>query len=223
MSSFMGSLFGRSPIRPMQRHMQAAVSCAKQVLPLFEDMAAGRVEALATRRREIDRLEHEADTIKHEIRSHLPKRLFMAVERRDMLEILDFQDSIADVAQDIAGLADQRSMSIPEGLAEPLLDLVRRVLAACERAQGVIDELDELVETGFGDREVARVNEMINELSRIESDTDELAERAQRRLFAMEAELGVGAVFWYQMINWVADLADYSERVGNRLRLLIAR
>jgi len=223
MASFMGSLFGRSPIRPMQRHMQAAVSCAKEVLPLFEDMAAGRVEALAGRRGEIDRLEHEADAIKNEIRSNLPRRLFMAVERRDMLEILDFQDSIADVAQDIAGLADQRSMVVPEALAEPLLELVRRVLSACESAQRVIDELDELVETGFGDREVARVDQMIDELSRIESDTDELAERAQRRLFGMEQELGVGAVFWYQMINWVADLADYAERVGNRLRLLIAR
>ena len=63
---------------------------------------------------------------------------------------------------------------------------------------------------------------MVAELSRIESDTDELAERVQRRLFAMENELGVGTVFWYQMINWVGDLADYAERVGNRLRLLIA-
>ena len=223
MSSFIGSLFGRSPIRPMQQHMRAAVACARQVLPLFEEMSAGRTEALAERRREIDRLEHEADAIKNEIRSKLPKRLFMAVERRDMLEILDYQDSIADVAQDIAGLADQRSMRVPEGLAEPLLDLVRRVLAACEQAGHIIDKLDELVETGFGEREVARVEEMINELSRIETETDELAERVQRRLFAMEEELGVGAVFWYQMINWIADLADYAERVGNRLRLLIAR
>jgi predicted phosphate transport protein (TIGR00153 family) len=223
MSSIMGSLFARSPIRPMQQHMRAAVACARQVLPLFEDMSAGRAEAVAERRREIDRLEHEADTIKNEIRSSLPKRLFMAVERRDMLEILDFQDSIADVAQDIAGLAELRSMRVPEGLAEPLLDLVRRVLAACEQAGHIIDELDELVETGFSEREVARVEEMINELSRIETETDALAERVQRRLFAMEAELGVGAFFWYQMINWVGDLADYAERVGNRLRLLIAR
>jgi predicted phosphate transport protein (TIGR00153 family) len=222
MASFMGSLFGRSPIRPMQRHMQAAVGCAREVLPLFEDMAAGRVEALAGRRREIDRLEHEADAIKNEIRSHLPKRLFMAVERRDMLEILDCQDSIADVAQDIAGLADQRSMTIPEGLVEPLLDLVRRVVAACEHAEKVVNELDELVETGFGHREVGRVEEMLAELSRLESETDQLAERAQRRLFALEAELGVSTVFWYQMINWVGDMADYAERVGNRLRLLIA-
>lgn len=220
--SFMGSLFGRSPIRPMQQHMHAAVACAREMLPLFEDMVAGRTDQLAERRRTIDELEHEADTLKNEIRSRLPHRLFMAVERRDMLEILDYQDSIADVAQDIAELADQRAMTVPPGLAEPLMDLVRRVVAACEHAERVIDELDELVETGFGRHEVARVEQMIDELARIESETDDLAERVRRRLFAMEEELGVGTVFWYQTINWVADLADYAERIGNRLRLLIA-
>jgi predicted phosphate transport protein (TIGR00153 family) len=220
--SLIANLFGRSPIRPMQQHMHAAVACAREVLPLFEAMAQGDSEAIAARRQEIDRLEHEADRIKHQIRSHLPKRLFMAVERRDMLEILDFQDSIADVAQDIAGLADQRNMQVPPDLAEPLLDLVRRVLAACAQAERVVNELDELVETGFGGRESARVEQMIDELNRIESDTDELAERVSRRLFALEEELGIGTIFWYQMVGWIADLADYAERVGNRLRLLIA-
>ena len=45
----MGNLFGRSPIRPMQQHMKVAVACAKQVLPLFEDMAAGKPKRIATR------------------------------------------------------------------------------------------------------------------------------------------------------------------------------
>jgi len=220
--SLMGSLFGRSPIRPMQQHMKAAVTCARAILPLFEDLAAGRTETLVAHRETIDELEHAADDIKNEIRSHLPKRLFLAVERRDMLEILDFQDSIADVAQDIAGLVEQRGVPIPEGLGEPLLELVRRVVSACEQAERVIQELDELVETGFAGREVGRVEEMIGELGRMESETDRLAERAQRTLFAKEEALGVGAVFWYQLINWIADMADYAERVGNRLRLLIA-
>jgi predicted phosphate transport protein (TIGR00153 family) len=192
------------------------------VLPLFEAMAAGVAEAVRQRRAEIDRLEHEADGIKNEIRSHLPKRLLMAVERRDMLEILDAQDSIADVAQDIAQLADQRGMSLPAPLREPLLELVRRVLRACDQAARIVNELDELVATGFGGREVARVEEMIAELNRIESETDGLAERITVQLFALEGELGVGTVFWYQMIGWIADLADYAEKVGNRLRLLIA-
>jgi len=220
--SLMGTLFGRSPIRPMQQHMKAAVACARAVVPLFEDMVAGRTENLPRHRHEIDELEHEADRIKHEIRSHLPRRLMLAVERRDLLEILDFQDSIADTAQDIAGLVDQRSMTVPPELAEGLTDLVRRVVSACEHANRIIEELDELVETGFAGREAARVEEMITELSHIESDTDQLAERAQRKLFAIEDRLGVGTVFWYDLINAVARMADFAERVGNRLRLLIA-
>jgi predicted phosphate transport protein (TIGR00153 family) len=221
--AFLGDLFAKSPIRPMQRHIHSAVTCARAVLPLFEDMAAGRTDRLREHREAIDALEHEADAVKNEIRGHLPKRLFMAMERRDLLEILDFQDSIADVAQDIAGLVEQRGMTLPETLAEPVMALVRRVVAACEHAEKIVDELDELIETGFGDRETARVEAMVDELNRIESDTDDLAEVIQRRLFALEGELGVSTVFWYQLVNWIADLADYAERVGNRIRLLIAR
>jgi hypothetical protein len=33
----------------------------------------------------------------------------------------------------------------------------------------------------------------------------------------------VSVMFWYQLIIWTGDLADYAEKVGNRLRLLMAR
>ncbi|MBW2541038.1 MAG: TIGR00153 family protein [Deltaproteobacteria bacterium] len=220
--SLIANLFGQSPIRPMQEHMRAAVECARQILPLFEEMVAGDKAAIANRRQEIDRLEHNADRIKNEIRSNLPKRMFLAVERRDMLEILDYQDSIADVAQDIAEIADLRGMVVPKELAEAFLDLVRRVVSACEQAELVINELDELVETGFRGREVVRVDQMIEELSRMETHTDDLEERVKRLLFGIEDELGISAIFWYRLIDDVGNMADYAERVGNRLRLLTA-
>jgi uncharacterized protein Yka (UPF0111/DUF47 family) len=78
------------------------------------------------------------------------------------------------------------------------------------------------VETGFGDREVARVEEMIGAVNREESETDALAERCLRTLFAIEDELGLSTLFWYRIIHWIADLADYAERVANRLRVLLA-
>jgi predicted phosphate transport protein (TIGR00153 family) len=146
----------------------------------------------------------------------------MAISRRDMLEILDHQDSIADSAQDIAELAEMRSMVIPETMQEPMLELVRRVIATCEHSERVIDRLDELVETGFSEREAARVEEMINAVNREESETDAAAERCLRTLFAIEDELGVSTLFWYRIIQWIAQTADHAERVGNRLRLLIA-
>jgi hypothetical protein len=220
--TFMANLFGRSPIRPMQEHMHAAVACAKQALPLFEDLVAGNTEAVAVHRQEIEKLEHEADRIKNEIRSHLPKRMFLAVERRDMLEILDCQDSIADVTQDLAELVEMRQMTVPKVIAEVLLELVRSAVTACEKAECVIDELENLVETGFRGREAARVDEMIEELSLIESETDALEKRAKRLVFGIEDELGLSAIFWYKIIDDVGEIADYAERVGNRLRLLTA-
>ncbi len=222
MASWMDKLVGRSPVRPMQEHMSAAVDCAREIVPLMEAMAAADDAAIRERRAEIDRLEHQADEIKHEIRGHLPRRLMMAMERRDMLEILDSQDSIADVTQDIAELVDQRGMHLPSALVAPFTALAERTVAACEQGKKVIDELDELVETGFGDREVSKVEEMIRELGRIESETDELLDAACRTLFGIEDELGVATVYWHQVLLWIADLADYAERVGNRLRLLIA-
>ncbi len=220
--SFMGNLFGSSPVRPMQEHIRASVACAREIGPLFVAMAAGDAEEIRNARTRIDDLEHEADRIKNEIRSHLPRRLLLAIERRDMLEILDYQDSIADTAQDIAGLVDQRGMHTPKTLQTPLAQLVERVVAACEQSQRIIEELDELLEAGFRGRDVGRVEEMVDQLSRIESDTDDLAEAATRQLFQLEGELGVGTFFWYQLIGWIGDMADYAERVGNRLRLLIA-
>ena len=51
--------------------------------------------------------------------------------------------------------------------------------------------------------------------------TETPVDRAVRQ--QMVSEIGVGTVFFYQLIEWVADLADFAERVGNRTRLLIAR
>lgn len=220
--SWMQNLFRSSPVKPMQEHMRIVVACARKMPALIEAMIAGDMDRVRSVRAEIDELEHEADRMKNEIRAHLPRRLLMAVDRRDMLEILDAQDSIADTVQDVAGLADQRAMTVPETLSDPLRELVAKVVATCEQAELVINELDELVETGFKGREVGRVEEMIESLGRIETDTDAIAENLARRLFAIESELGVGTIFWYELIGWIADVADYAERVGNRLRLLIA-
>lgn len=222
-TSAFANLFGRSPIKPMQEHIKVVVRCAGEVPGLFEALGAGDQTKVIEVKDRIFALEQEADNIKNELRAHLPKSLLMPVDRRDLLEVLDMQDSIADTAQDIAGLLVERPMEVPESLKEPLLGLTRRCVQACDKAAEIIGELDELVETGFRGRESERVSEMVDELNKIEDDTDQMGMELTHLLFGQEDEMKpVSVMFWYQLIQWIGDLADYAEKVGNRLRLLLA-
>ena len=218
------SLFGRSPFKPMQQHMRIVKKCASQVTKLFEALCDDDQEKVATIKEQIFDLENEADEIKNQLRAHLPKSLFMPVDRRDLLEVLDLQDNIADTAQDIAGLLVERKMDVMEGMGEPLLNMVRRCVDACDQAARIIERLDELVETGFRGPESDAVIEMVEQLNKIESDTDQMGVELTRSLFAHEDKMNpVSVVLWYDLIIMIGELADYAEKVGNRLRLLLAR
>ena len=218
------SLLRNSPFKPLQEHMNTVLECARLVPDLFEALAAGDQARVNTVKDKIFEREAAADKIKNELRDHLPRTLFMPVDRRDLLEILQMQDSIADTAQDIAGLLVERPMDVPEPLREPLLTLTRRCIEACAYAGEIVKELDELLEIGFRGRGAHRVEEMVAKLNRIEDETDDLGLELARKLFQHENELKpVSVMMWYQLIGWVGDLADYAEKVGDRLRLLIAR
>ncbi|MCM8612231.1 TIGR00153 family protein [Accumulibacter sp.] len=220
----MAALFGKSPFKPLQQHMRCVIGCVREVPPLFEALIGHDQREVNAQKVRIFTKENEADAIKNELRVHLPRSLLLAVDRRDLLELLAIQDSIADVAQDIAGLLVERRMEVPEGMAEPLTRFVARCVATCEQAHSIVEQLDELLETGFRGREVEKVEAMIVELGHMETDTDLMAISLSQALFAREDDIKpVSVMFWYQLIQWLGNLADGAEKVGDRLRLLIAR
>lgn len=220
----MAALFGKSPFKPIQEHMRVVVDCVSEVPPLFQALVDGDQAKLEAQKDLIFAKENAADEIKNQLRGHLPKSILMPVDRRDLLDVLAMQDSIADTAQDIAGLLVERKMEVPAGTGEALVALVSRCVDTCNAAGKIIEELDELIETGFRGREAGRVEEMMEALNKIEDETDDMGMALTRSLFAQEDSMSpVSVMFWYQLIQWIGDLADYSEKVGDRVRLLLAR
>lgn len=218
------ALFAKSPFGPLQEHMRVVTECAEEVVPLFDALRAQDHDGVRARKDRIFELEGEADDLKNELRSHLPRSLFMPVDRRDLLDMLNAQDSIADTAQDIAGLVAVRGMDVPGFLADGLLPYAKRVLDAVHKCREVIGELDDLLELGFRGREVERVETLIREISVIETETDDQGMEMVGLLFEHQEELSaLEIVYWDRLIELVGDIADYAEDVGDRLRLLIAR
>ena len=220
----LGNLFGRSPIRPIQEHMQAANAAAQQLPALFAAAAMDDWEQAKLVHKEITRAEKAADKLKRSVRRHLPKSLFLPVPRSDLLELVSIQDSVANTAKDVAGLVIGRSMRFPESLHDSLEEFVAACSATSQQALTAIQELDELLEVGFSGREVTRVEGMLKDLDKLERSTDKMATALRAKLFKIEQDLPpVDVMFYYRVLSLLGTVADDAETVGDRLQILMAK
>ena len=218
------NIFGTSPVRPLQKHMAKVSECVA-VLPDYLDAALAQNWSQAeTLYETISSLERDADRLKKELRLSLPKGMMLPVSRRDLLQVLTMQDNIANKAKDIAGLILGRKMIFPDKVVTPIKTFVLRCIATSNQANKTVNELDELVETGFKGSELELVENMIEELDALESETDKIQIDIRSILFAIEKELPpVDVMFLYKIIEEIGAVADISQRVGSRLQLMLAR
>ncbi len=218
------NVFGPSPIRPIEQHMHKVYHCAKQLYPFFEAILQEDWQVAGELKEKISDMEKDADIIKRNLRLHLPTGLFLPVARTDLLELLSAQDRIANKAQDIASLVLSRKMHIPSTVEALFMPFLLRCLDAAKQACKAINELDQLLESGFRGSEVTIVEEMIVTLDEIEHDSDGQLANIRDRIFTIEHTLPpLELMFLYKLVQWIGDLADHAQTVGGRLQILIAR
>jgi predicted phosphate transport protein (TIGR00153 family) len=204
--------------------MDKVFACVSQLVPLFEAVVKEDWEGVQKARREISKLENEADELKKDLRLNLPNSMMLPVSRRDLLEVLTMQDKIANKAKDISGIILGRKMTLPKEVGDAYVEYVQRCVDATQQAQTTVNELDELVETGFRGSEVEIVEAMINKLNEVESDTDNIQVEIRATLFKIERDLPpIDVMFMYKVIDATGDVADLAQRVGSRLQLMLAR
>ena len=219
----LANIFGASPVMPLEKHVGVSYKCTRQLLPFFKAVIADDWAKATTIRGEIEKLEHAADNLKKEIRLNLPKSLFMPVPREDLLELLLVQDKMANRTKDVSGIVMGRKMTIPPEISDDFMTLVESSIDAAKQARKSVRELDELFTSGFRGAEVILATELIEELDRIETETDDYEATLRGSLFSIESELKpIDAMFLYKVIGLIGEIADMAERVGRRLELLLS-
>jgi len=217
------NLFGQSPIRPIQTHMARVHECAQQLIPFIEASLQDDWATAKQIRSTISKLEAKADKIKKDLRLNLPKNLLMPVHRSDMLDLIGRQDKIANCTKDISGIMMGRKMLIPESMAEIILEYAETAVATSAQALKAINEMDELLSTGFRGRELILVEGLIEELDDLENKNDKLQIAVRAKLFKLESKLSpIDVMFLYRIIDGIGELADRAQKVGSRMQLLIA-
>ncbi len=218
-----GKLFGKSPFKPMKEHMEIANECASHMPEATRAFLDNDKEALREIKRSVNRLESDADKVLEELEHRLSKSMFLPVERRDLLDVMEMQEAIADRTEDIAGLMLDLPMDVPEEMHKPILSLAGRAADAVSAANDVIGMFDDLVETGFKGPILKKTRAMIRDVIEIETDADHIGTDITHTLFQHAKDMDpVSIVFLYRLINLLEDLADYAEAMAIRSRLLLA-
>jgi len=218
------SLFGHSPIKPLQNHMHTVLQCVELLVPFFQAVIKEEWEAVEATYNSIAQFEGQADDQKQDIRLHLPKSLFMPINRSDLIQLLSKQDKICNTAKDIAGIMLGRKQVVPKKIATDMTAYVKSAVAVAVEAKVVIDELDELIGSGFGGREIDRINRCITKLEKAEDKNDKRQITLRAKLHEIEADLPpVDAMFMYKTIEAIGNLADRAQSAGEQIQVIIAR
>jgi predicted phosphate transport protein (TIGR00153 family) len=224
MSNPIFSLFASSPFLPMQEHMKKVLECVQTLEGFMLAVFDEDWEQAGEHQETINNLEEIADDLKREIRLKLPDSLFMPVSRTDLIDLIGRQDRIANKAKDIANIMLGRNMVIPPPMHNVFIEFLQSSMNVCIKANQVIQELDELLETGFRGFEVKKVEALIFELDDLEEIADSHERDVRQQLFSLESDIDpVHVMFLYKVIDWIGEVANRAQAVGHRLHLMLAR
>ena len=223
-SAYFSGIFGKSPFPILQKHASLCEDTAQVLLQLVPAANEARWDEVEQLYDTLTKLEHKADNQKRKIRSKLPRGFFLPVARADLLDLLSHQDDIANNARDIGGVMLGRRMQFPPEIQSRVVELAEAAVDTCMHMRELVGLFDELLDTGFSGLEAKRVAAKIEEIEELEENTDQLVVGIRAELLAIESELPpVQTVFFYQVLDMIADLANGAERVAHRVQMMIAK
>jgi len=217
-------MFAKSPFASLQKHMDIGKQAAIALENFLTSAGVSDWSKAQQYRQEIVDLEHAADDIKNQIRTHLPKSLFMSVSREDLLDLVYTMDGIPNTAKDISGIMIGRQMEIPNQIAEQFSAFVKAAIKAAKQASAAIEKVDEVRRGGFSSSDADLLQDLVAELELLEHENDDLEAALRNDFFEIEKDFpAVDVMFLYDIFNRIGSLADISQTAGHILIRLVSK
>jgi len=152
---FFGLLSPKSPMQGLVEHYDQISDCLELIKEALECYVSGsgicrEFEELLL---EIDKIENQADKIKRRVRNHLPKGLFMPVEKTLFLNYTTQQDDVMDEAQEALRWLGMRRINVPSEYQRAFISLLEEVSEAATQLGPALKKTVGLVHGEHLDRE----------------------------------------------------------------------
>ncbi len=219
---FFGLVTPRSPMNGLVEHYDKIVEGVSMIREALECYISGSgvCREFNELTREVDAIEEHADKIKRNIRNHLPRRLFMPVDKTLFLNYTRGQDNILDYAQEALHWLGMRRVEIPPGIQKAFIDLVEEVTYVVELLGPALKSTIGLVHGEHIDRLGCK-----EKYRHIRRERQKII-KMQRQLVSDIYNSDMDFKDIYQLIHFVGCLNDTvknCETCSDTLRAMIAR
>jgi len=214
-------VISNSPLALLERHAGVCVDCVERLPLYFVEAPANRWGRASDVREEICRFEGLADELKQDVRSNLPRGLWMSVSRADLLELVRVQDKMANGVKEVSGISLGRQLGFPAAMTSEVADFIDVVVQVSRVVVKIIGATRELSRSAFGTRQTNVILDFVSQVEADERRSDEMQATLRARLREYEAELSaVDAIFLYQLLAAIGDIADNAEKVAHRAQII---
>ena len=214
----------KSPFDQLLEHMLKVVECIDILGEGLIQYYKGDYKDFSDLAKKVSKIEHEADIIKSNLRNHLPKTLFMPVDKGKFLWALREQDKILDHAENLAKMLDMRHTKIPKELQENFIEHFKQVMNTVKAMEDAVCSIRDLVETSFVKREREQTKQFVYKVHEFEWKADEIKYTLTKGIYKLEKKLDpMDTYHLLKIADWVDDIADHSENVADWLRAMIAK
>lgn len=215
------SLFYESPFINLQKHADKVKECAH----LFRDAAACHIgeecQEFDLLVEKVSQLEHQADDIKRNIRNHLPKGIFMPVDKFQFLWYLREQDKVLDEVEEALFWLSFRPRSISEVVAADIQGLIEAVMPPIEK----LSDLVALANTFFKTRSNKIRNEMkqlVRDIRKHEGNADDIEREIKLKAFSIIPD-PLAVFHIVRLVEIIGGIANHAQNASDRMRAMIAK
>jgi predicted phosphate transport protein (TIGR00153 family) len=222
MSQSFISKFITSPFDGLQKHAEKVKECARIFQKSIECILEDRFEDFEQLRKDVDKLESEADAIKRSIREQPLKGSLVAVNRFELFRYLREQDRVLDaIEESIDWLSFKARAGIPEMLEKDFMLLLEAVMKPIEILSKMLTEACEYFLKPSEEQRI-RVKDIIRTLRQYENDSDKIEYAIKDKIFnALDDPVAV--FHMTRLTENIGSIADYAENAGDMMRAIIAK
>jgi uncharacterized protein len=218
----LSKLFRESPFERLLAHAETVRSGGPAFRKAIQCYLASECGDFERLHNEITAIEDNADKIKQNIRAHLPKGIWMPVDKFQFLWYLREEDKVMDSMQDALHWLSYRTTSVPDSLVEDLDLMLDQALQVIEQLPLMVTGAIHYFRT-HSETQREEVKQIIHTLRQMEAESDRIERKLKSDIFSLTVSDPSTTFHLIRFVEYIGEISNHAENAGDMMRAMVAR